>query len=279
MVENSVLTDPATYLALRDLQNHAFVGALALVPLAELLFPDRTFTDHRARLRRIGRNAGLWLVGAVIASVLLGSLMVMLLYWLEINRVGLFYHLGLPVWGIVLSGLLLLDFGDYLFHRVSHQVHWLWLLHAVHHSDPDVDFSTALRTHPLHLLLTFGWKLVLVAAFGIPIWVLMARELVAIPVNLFHHGRFRFPESVDRPLRWLIVTPGMHHVHHSPRERETNSNYATLLSCWDRWFGTYVEVTVKESPRHGLTALFDDRWQTVWGMLATPWRARSLTRF
>lgn len=277
-MEQGVLTAPRTFLALRDLQSYVFILALVLVPMAELVWPAEGGAGARARLRRVGRNVGLWIAGIVVASVLLSSLLVMVMYWMEINRIGLLYQLGLAPWVAAAIAFALLDFGDYLFHRVSHQVRWLWLLHAVHHSDPDVDFSTALRTHPVHLLLTFGWKLVLVAAFGIPIWVAMAREVIAIPVNLFHHGRFRFPGWLDRRLRWLIVTPGMHHLHHSPREAETNSNYSTLLSLWDRLFGTYLDRGVAAVPRHGLIALLDERWQTVWGMLATPWRARVLAK-
>lgn len=277
-MDQGVLTDPRTFLAMRDAQNYVFMAALALVPVIEMAWPGDGRPGARSLLRHAGRNAGLWVTGIVITSVLLSSLLVMVMYWMEINRIGLLYALDLPAMAAVVIAILLLDFGDYLFHRASHQARWLWLLHAVHHSDPDVDFSTALRTHPVHLLLTYGWKLVMIAAFGIPIWVAMLREMVAIPVNLFHHGGFRFPPRLDRGLRWLIVTPGMHRLHHSPRQAETNSNYSTLLSCWDRIFGTYLDRGAPESPRYGLYALLDDRWQTVWGMLATPWRARALER-
>ena len=273
---SGILTDPALVLELRSIQADVFLAALVLVPVFEWLIPGDQRPGLGQFLRHTGRNLGLWTLGIVISSVLLSGLLVMLMYALEVNKIGVLYFLGDTTVLSAILGFLVLDFGDYLFHRVSHQVRWLWILHAVHHSDPAVDFSTSLRTHPLHLLLTFGWKLVMVAAFGIPIWLLMVRELVAIPVNVFHHGGFRFPAALDHALRWLIVTPGMHRLHHSPRKEETDSNYATLLSVWDRLFATYREKGISESPQFGLFALSDDRWLTVWGMLITPWRVRNI---
>lgn len=273
----AVLTEPATYLQLRDLSNYVFMLALVLVPVVELAWP-RYRSTTRELVRHTGRNIGLWLSGIVVSSIPLGSLMVMMMYWLEINQVGLLYQVDLPPPVMLIAGVLILDFADYLFHRVSHQVRWLWLLHAVHHSDTAVDFSTALRTHPLHILLILGWKLSLLAAFGIPIWIFMVRELLAIPVNLFHHGRFSLPDGLDRLLRRLIVSPAMHRLHHSPRFAETNSNYSTLFSFWDRIIGTYTEPSPEGGAVTGLHALHDDRWQTVWGQLATPWRARGFDR-
>lgn len=273
----TVLTEPTTYLQLRDLSNYVFLLALVLVPALELSWP-RYQTPIRELMHHTGRNIGLWLCGVLITSIPLGSLMVMMMYWLEINQVGLLYQITLPLPVMLIVGVLILDFADYLFHRVSHQVRWLWLLHAVHHSDTAVDFSTALRTHPLHILLILGWKLALLAAFGIPIWVFMVREVLAVPVNLFHHGRFRLSDGLDRRLRRLIVSPAMHRLHHSPRFIETNSNYSTLFSFWDRIFGTYIEATPQGTASTGLDALNGNRWQTVWGLLATPWHARRYER-
>ena len=120
-----------------------------------------------------------------------------------------------------------------------HTLPWLWRLHRVHHSDMDFDVTTAVRFHPLEILLSMLIKMAVVALVGPPTLAVLLFELMLSLNALFNHGNIRIPVSLDRVLRWLIVTPDMHRVHHSAEVVETNSNFSFNLSCWDRLFGTY----------------------------------------
>lgn len=251
-------------------------GSFVLLLVAESLAPLRA-TPWRARLRHVGRNAGLWLVSTLVLSFVTGTALIGLALWLESHRIGLFHFVALPAWAVFIGGFLALDFGDYVFHRLSHQWRWLWLMHAVHHSDVDVDVSTNLRAHPGHVLATALSKPLLLAAFGIPLWVWMARELVSIPVTQLQHSAVRLPRPLERVLRFAILTPRLHRIHHSPLPHETNSNYGGVLPWWDRLFGTFRdERTHAQGLACGLDALRDDRWQTLIGMLRTPISARRI---
>jgi sterol desaturase/sphingolipid hydroxylase (fatty acid hydroxylase superfamily) len=168
------------------------------------------------------------------------------------------------------AGVVLLDASDYWRHRVSHRLPWLWRLHRLHHTDPRVDVTTALRSHPLEQLLRPAFLVAAIAAFGIPPWAVLAYPLLGLPVLLFQHADLRLPPSVDRVVVWLVSTPAMHLVHHSRQPDETNSNYATGLTWWDRLFGSY-----SPGPLHagiGLDGFDAPSEQTLRGMLANPWR-------
>jgi sterol desaturase/sphingolipid hydroxylase (fatty acid hydroxylase superfamily) len=249
-------------------------GSFALLLFVESLAPLRA-TSWRMRLRHVARNAGLWLVSTFVLSLVTGTALIGLAVWLESHRIGLFHFVALPTWAVFVGGFLALDFGDYVFHRLSHQWRWLWLMHAVHHSDVDVDVSTNLRAHPGHVLATAISKPLVLAAFGIPLWVWMARELISIPVTQLQHSAVRLPAPLERMLRLAIVTPGLHRIHHSPLPQETNSNYGGVVPWWDRLLGTFRGERAHSQPLDcGLDALRDDRWQTLIGMLRTPISAR-----
>lgn len=253
-------------------------GGMIFWIVYETVFPLLSFKRGSLRLRHVLSNFVLWLLGSLLLSLILGSYIIYAQFWLEYNQIGLLHLFALPTLLLAVCGILLVDFGDYAFHRLSHQTRWLWLLHAVHHSDEHLDVSTSLRAHPLHVLASFAWKILLIAALGIPIWVAMLRDALSIPVNLFHHSNIRLPDAMERALRWIIVTPPVHRVHHAPEQRLTDSNFGGLFPWWDRLFGTYV---VPESPmpgRFGLERMTGKRWQSLWGMLISPWRVRHLER-
>ena len=263
---------------LRYIANFVLFGGFIVFLAAEMIFPP---ADHDSTRRRIGHGAHnllLWLVGVAVMSAVFGSSVWFVLQWLQFRGIGILNLLQLPVWLHAIVAFLLLDACDYFFHRLSHNVRWLWLLHAVHHSDPHVDVTTNLRQHPLHIVVIQLWKLVACAAIGVPPWIFLAHEIINIGVAHLHHAAIGWPRWIDRVFAWLMITPRMHWNHHSPAQRHTNSNYGVILSIWDRWFGT---MTLPDGDRRnfGLNALNAPRWQNAWGMLATPWRARSLRQF
>jgi sterol desaturase/sphingolipid hydroxylase (fatty acid hydroxylase superfamily) len=226
----------------------------------------------RGRAGHLLRNGGVWLIGAIAVTVLLSAIVLPTAGWIEARRVGVFFAFPLPAWAVALAGIVLIDAADYLFHRLSHEARWLWRLHALHHSDPVLDVSTNIRSHPAHVALAVGWRLVVLAALGFPQWVAVLKDILALPVALWGHANVGFPERLDRLMRGVFVTPAMHRVHHSPVVTETDSNYGGLFSFWDRAFGTYTLPQPGEPARYGLDSVSAADAASVSGMLRTPWR-------
>ena len=152
---------------------------------------------------------------------------------------GLFNVLRLPGWFSIVVSVLLLDLVIYLQHVMVHAVPLLWRVHMVHHADLDYDVTTGLRFHPIEIVLSMVIKMVVVAAFGIPVFSVLIFEIILNGTAMFNHGNIYLPEKLDRHLRHLVVTPDMHRVHHSVIIRETNSNFGFNFPWWDRVFGTY----------------------------------------
>ncbi len=251
-------------------------GGFAAMLTMELALPRDVSVRTARRLFHGSHNLLLWIAGIAVMSVVFGGTIWLILQWLQFRQIGVLYFIALPHWLHAVLAFALLDASDYFFHRLSHNVRWLWLLHAVHHSDRQVDVTTNLRQHPLHIVPTELWNLLACAAIGVPAWIFLLHEIASLGFANLHHAAIRWPRWIDRAFSWLIVTPRMHWNHHSPIETHTNSNYGVILSVWDRWFGTIS--TPSEAPQFGLHALHDEKWHSAWGMLLTPWRARSLPR-
>jgi sterol desaturase/sphingolipid hydroxylase (fatty acid hydroxylase superfamily) len=174
------------------------------------------------------------LVRIVFPTTAVGVAMVM-----QADGGGLFAALGVPTWLAVLLGIVALDLAIYLQHVLFHAVPALWRLHRMHHADLEFDVTTGSRFHPIEILLSMGIKLGVIAALGPPAVAVLIFEILLNATAMFNHGNVSIPAHIDRVLRWLIVTPDMHRVHHSVRVRETNSNFGFNLPWWDRLFGTY----------------------------------------
>ncbi|MEZ5394151.1 MAG: sterol desaturase family protein [Bryobacterales bacterium] len=142
--------------------------------------------------------------------------------------------------------MLAFDLAIYFQHVMFHAVPLLWRLHRMHHADLEFDVTTGLRFHPIEILISMGIKLALVAALGPPALAVLTFEIILNATSMFNHGNVRIPARVDRVLRWLLVTPDMHRVHHSVLPNETNSNFGFNLPWWDRLLGTYCA-----QPRYG----------------------------
>jgi sterol desaturase/sphingolipid hydroxylase (fatty acid hydroxylase superfamily) len=152
---------------------------------------------------------------------------------------GLLNWFELPQVLAIAASVLMLDLAIYLQHVMFHAVPVLWRLHMVHHADLDFDVTTGLRFHPVEILASMGIKLALVVLIGPPIVGVLIFEVVLNATSMFNHGNVSLPRGVDRVLRWVVVTPDMHRVHHSIEPSETNSNFGFNLPWWDRLLGTY----------------------------------------
>lgn len=154
---------------------------------------------------------------------------------------GLLNHFATPTWLAVPLAVVAMDFAIWLQHVMVHAVPALWRLHRVHHADIDVDLTTGTRFHPLEIVLSMGIKFAIITLLGAPVLAVVIFEVVLSACALFNHGNIRLPTALDRGLRWLVVTPDMHRVHHSVEPDESNSNFGFNLTWWDRLFGTYRE--------------------------------------
>jgi exosortase len=165
---------------------------------------------------------------------------------------GFVSRMGLPFAIEVLLTFLVLDLWRYWEHRFFHRIPWLWRVHLVHHSDTQIDVTTSERHHPLEYILGTVVMMALIAALGLPAAAVGVYLLAATVVALYSHANLRLEPSLDRLVRRLVVTPSQHAVHHSDLQPETDSNYGSVLTVWDRLFGTYVDPQDAKIPRFGL---------------------------
>ena len=192
--------------------------------------------------------------------------------WVAAREFGLINWIpGIPLWLYALLGVLLLDLvGAYFPHWLEHKIKPLWMIHLVHHTDHEVDTTTANRHHPFESLIRFGFTLLGVFLIGTPIALVMLYQSLSLVATQFGHANIRLPGKLDRALSWVIVSPDMHKVHHHYVLPYTDSNYGNIFSIWDRLFGTYMKLD-REAIVYGVDT-FPDRQQngSVLGLLKQP---------
>jgi len=200
---------------------------------------------RRSRQQTFGRrvrwphNIGLLLVDIVVLRIVGPSAAIAVALAGEVHGWGLVNTLALPAWVAIPFAVALLDLAIYFQHVMFHAVPTLWRLHRVHHTDLDFDVTTGTRFHPIEILISTGIKCAAVAAIGAPAVAVLVFEVLLNATAMFSHANARLTQVLDRVLRWVVVTPDMHRVHHSIVYNETNSNFGFNLPWWDRLFGTY----------------------------------------
>ncbi len=226
----------------------SFLGIFALMALWEALSPRR----HRSMTRRARwtGNLGLVIMNSLLLRLILPAAAVGAAAFATAHGWGLLALAHLSAGATVVIAVVALDLTIYFQHVMLHAVPILWRLHRVHHADLDLDVTTGLRFHPFEILLSLLIKLAAIVLLGAPVVSVVIFEVLLNATSMFNHGNVRLPAAADRLLRWLIVTPDMHRVHHSIEEDETNSNFGFNLPWWDRLFGTY-----RPQPRAGHEAM------------------------
>lgn len=214
-----------------------FFGVFAVMAVWELFAPRRR--PEFGRLARWPNNLGIVVLNTVILRLLFPTAAVGLALFAETSGWGLLNVLDWPVWLEILLAVVVLDFVIYLQHVMFHAVPALWRLHRMHHADLDFDVTTGARFHPVEIVLSMIIKFAMIAALGPAAVAVLVFELLLNGTAMFNHANARLPLGLDRWLRWIVVTPDMHRVHHSIVPRETNSNFGFNLPWWDRLFGTY----------------------------------------
>jgi sterol desaturase/sphingolipid hydroxylase (fatty acid hydroxylase superfamily) len=214
-----------------------FVAVLALMGFWEWIAPRRPYSTSKKG--RWFANLGIVIIDSLALRLVLPVTAVYVASLNESRSGGLMIQSGLPHWLAILIGVMLLDFIIYLQHAMFHAFPVFWRLHMMHHSDLDFDTTTGVRFHPLEVLLSMGIKIGTVFVLEIGPLAVILFEILLNATSLFNHGNVRLPQAIDRVLRFFLVTPEMHRVHHSVIIRETNSNFGFNLPWWDRLFGTY----------------------------------------
>ncbi len=214
-----------------------FFGTLAVIAFWEIVAPRRVLTDNKGR--RWFANLSLVVIDTAVVRFLLPVLPVSLALLAQERGWGVLNVVILPYWIKIALAVVALDFVIYLQHLLFHFLPILWRLHRMHHTDLDIDVTTGNRFHPLEIIISIWIKLAAVALIGPSVLAVVIFEVLLNATSQFNHGNIRIPETVDRWLRLVIVTPDMHRVHHSVIPRETNSNFGFNLPWWDRLCGTY----------------------------------------
>ena len=248
------------------------VGAaacLALLWSVEGLAP--MFEGRKDRVRHDLANVALGVFNALVASSVFAGATLAVATWSGERGYGLLHQFSLPVGVRVAAAIVLFDAWQYLWHRLNHRVPILWRFHAVHHSDADLDATTALRFHTGEIVLSSIARLAVLPALGLTIQELLVYETVLLPVILFHHSNVRIGDRHDRWMRVIVVTPRMHWVHHSDWRPETDSNFSSILSVWDRIFGSFRLRRDAGTIRLGL-GLPDRESRDLKGILSMPRR-------
>ncbi len=253
----------------------AFGVFFSAFALWELAAPRRGLGVGRAR--RWPGNLGILLADILTVRVLVPTAAVGASLYASGNGWGLINYLQLRLSVAALIGFLALDLAIYLQHVVFHKVPVLWRLHRMHHADLDIDVTTGVRFHPLEILISLFIKIAVILVLGIPVVAVILFEVLLNVTSMFNHSNVSMPAWLDRVLRFIVVTPDMHRVHHSILRHETDSNFGFNLPWWDRLFGTYRAQP--EAGHTGMTIgipIFRDPGELrIDRMLTQPFRTRS----
>lgn len=250
---------------------------ISLLPVASfflLLFLQSILPKRRLSLTdrsRVIHNLLLFVVNTAIMRLAIPLSLISVAVWSAQNGFGLFNLINLPDIVVLLVCVIALDFAVYWQHVATHHFPILWRLHKVHHADHEMDVTTAVRFHPIELLLSLVYKSIFVALLGAPVTAVIVFELLLFIGPAFNHSNLSLSASLDKMLRWVIATPDVHRAHHSIIIAEQNTNYGFFLIWWDKLFSTYTE-----SPTAGHLdmpiGLSDEKIVRVDQMLSAPFR-------
>lgn len=228
--------------------------------------------DASQSSERWAANVGLFLLGNVMSRILIPVGIVALA---SSQPPGVLARAGLPLAAQTLVGFLILDVLSYGVHRLSHSHSLLWRAHLVHHSDIQVDLTTAERHHPFEVMLNPSITVAVVVLLGLPALAVAFYTLISVVMALWTHANLRLPSRVDRAINGLVVTPGVHLIHHSSQKAQTNSNYGNILSIWDRAFGTFASPAAHRVEQLGLEYFRSSSDNSMMGVLWQPFRRQA----
>jgi sterol desaturase/sphingolipid hydroxylase (fatty acid hydroxylase superfamily) len=249
-----------------------FVFLFALLLFLQWKYPLRR--RHFSVLRRLVRNYVFSLPAFVLLRLTLIPIPLAISIWADRAHFGLLHWIPLPGIVVALASFLLMDWAYYWWHYAMHRVPFFWRFHNVHHTDLDLDVTTAARFHFGEILFSIPFRILVVLLFGIPPLVYLVFEIVFESASLFHHSNWRLSLGLERFLNHIIVTPRMHGIHHSIVERETDSNWGTIFCWWDKIHRSLRQDIRQDEITIGVAAFRGEEELTVGKLLALPFRAQ-----
>lgn len=252
------------------------IGAIFLICFFIFLFIMETFFQLRkrtqSRFSRIVTNAGVASIGFLTLRLTLIPVLVWMATFAEINKLGILYFFDLPAWLTVVGAFLFLDYFNYIWHVLNHHVPFLWRFHNVHHTDLDLDVTTAVRFHFGEVLASVVFRGIAVLLVGAGPLTVLFYEIIYEAATNFHHSNWRLNKNIEQFLQLFIVTPRMHGVHHSIKLQETNSNYSVIFSFWDRLHKTLRLHIPQEQIVIGVPSYRDPKELTFLELLKLPFK-------
>lgn len=264
--------------------HNAFVeslGPIFVVLFAALLFIQWKWPlrrQHFSALRRVIRNGILAAPGLFLSRLLLVPIPFVVSIWAMRHGFGLFHWLHLPTVLAIFAGVLLYDYAYYWWHMFMHLAPFFWRFHNVHHTDLDMDVSTASRFHLGEVFFSIFFRIAIVGLLGLNVWTLAIYELLFSVANQFQHSNWRLPLGLERMLNHVLVTPRMHGTHHSIVQRETNSNWGTVFCWWDRIHRTLRIDVPQDAITIGVAAYRDENELTFGQLFILPFRTQRTWR-
>lgn len=236
------------------LRGTIFLGVLLACMVAEAIAPRRP--RKLSRTARWRTNGTMVLASNLIVRLIAIAFPLIIATsaasYSELHQIGIFHHVNLPQWIEFVFALLILDFAVWLQHVISHNVPILWRFHKVHHSDRELDASSALRFHPGEIALSAIYKVAVILALGPSVLAVIVFEILLNACAIFNHSNLALSHTSDRIVRAFVVSPDMHRVHHSTHRDEQSKNFGFCLSIWDRALGTYVSQPMDGHARMNL---------------------------
>ena len=247
-----------------------FFGGVFVLALWEYFKPKRKLTQNK--LKRWLNNIALIISSTVLVKIIVPAAAVGAAYLAEEKGWGFFNYVEMNYWVKFAVTFVLLDLIIYLQHLNFHEIPILWRIHRVHHSDRDCDVTTGIRFHPIEIVISIFIKIIAIIMLGVPVLAVIVFELTLNFMSMLTHSNIYINKNIERVMRWFIVTPDMHRIHHSTLENEANSNFSFNISLWDRLFGTYMALPEggHQKMNIGLDQFNGNKWQTFFGLLYTP---------
>lgn len=245
-----------------------FWGGLVFFLLLELAIPYRPPTV--SKLWRWVTNLSLTAFNSLILAIIFGAAILATSHYVTEHKIGALNFIGGPYWLKFLLGLAFLDFMLYVWHLLNHEVPLMWRFHRVHHSDLNMDVSTATRFHVGELSLSAIIKISLIYLIGADPVLVISFETLLVLMAQFQHSSLRISPAFERLWWVLFVPPSMHRIHHSVKIRERNTNYGTIFSLWDRGLGTLLAAVDQAGIKIGVGGHFDPAKLKLPSLLTMP---------
>ncbi|HED06751.1 MAG TPA: sterol desaturase family protein [Ignavibacteria bacterium] len=224
----------------------------------------------KERITHGAKNIILAIINAIIIGVLFSGITLIVANYTEENNFGFVHLFNLSELQYSILAFIIMDMWNYTWHRINHGTSFLWRFHKMHHSDPNMNVTTSVRLHFGEIIISSALRLVVIFLVGIPIWVLIFYDTTLLICTIFHHSNIQLPGKVDKLIRTLIVSPNMHKVHHSRIKIETDSNYSSFLTIWDRIFGSFMLIDDYSKIEFGLDNYDGEEKQSLIGLIKTP---------